>query len=235
DIDSGLNFNGYVFGQNAAPYYRVNTSNLGGISTAAGGDVTISAGENVISYLPTQNDYDASGAGYDGGTGACRAQPGNVSIHADGSVFGHYVVANGIGTITAGADVGMSLLGAQSKGFALSLIKGSWSVYAPNGSIYVQDVRNPNGIFNDKTLTGYEGSNVFDYDPQASVFFQAGHSVEFTGAGAPHKPASAPGEFIPFLFPPSLEVVSGSGGFILDIPVTLFPSSSGNLDITTLN
>ena len=81
----------------------------------------------------------------DGGTGAFGPQAGNVTITAGGGVFGDYVLANGIGTITAlngnvGADSGNP--------FALSLISGAWNVNAPNGNIYVGDVRNPNGVFN---------------------------------------------------------------------------------------
>ncbi len=63
------------------------------------------------------------------------------------------MLANGVGTITADGDIGASidtLTADPTKGFALSLVKGSWNVLAPNGSIYVQDVRNPNGIFGEK-------------------------------------------------------------------------------------
>ena len=81
-----------------APYYKVSPS-LGGISTAAGGNVTITAGGNVTSFLPVQSDYNS--AQYDGGTGAFGSQPGNVTITAGGNVSGHYVLANGVGTITA--------------------------------------------------------------------------------------------------------------------------------------
>jgi len=38
----------------ARHFYRVNANNLGGISTAAGGNVFITAGRDVISYLPIQ-------------------------------------------------------------------------------------------------------------------------------------------------------------------------------------
>src|SRR5262249_35915615 len=72
----------------------------------------------------------------------------------------------------------------------------------------------------------------FDYDPLASVLFQAGNSVEITGAGAPHTmPVSH--QTIPLLFPPSLYVIAGAGGFILDSSVILFPSPNQNLNIAT--
>lgn len=228
NVNTGGNVNGYQFGQRAAPYYRVSTS-LGGISTAAGGDVTIIAGGDVTSFLPTQDDYN--NAKNDAGTGAFGLnKPGNVTITAGGSVSGHYVVANGVGTITAGGDIGSPT---ANGGFALSLVKGSWNVSAPNGNIYVQDIRNPNGIFNDTTGISYAGYHLFDYDDLASVTLTAGQSVEITGAGAPHGVASVPGVSIPTLFPPSLTVNTGPGGFILDTDVTLFPSPSGELNLHT--
>ena len=231
DVNTGGNYQGYVFGQRAPPYYKVSPS-LGGISTYAGGNVSISAGGNVTSYLPLQNDYNS--AQYDGGTGAFGSQPGNVTITAGGDVSGHYVLADGVGTITAGGDIGAAT---ASGGFALSLVKGSWNISAPSGSIFVQDIRSPNGVFDDHggSVAGYAGYHLFDYDPLASVLLQAGNSVEITGAGAPHGIPSSPGNSVPMLFPPTLAVIAGSGGFVLDTDVILFPSPYGNLHITTLN
>jgi hypothetical protein len=228
DVNTGGNVNGYNFGELRPPYYSVSSS-LGGISTAAGGNVVITAGGNVSSYLPVQNDYD--NAQYDAGSGAFGPQPGNVTITAGGDVSGHYVVANGVGSITSlHGNVGAPV---SAGGFALSLVKGSWDVSAPQGSIFVQDIRDPNGVFNDfgdiSTSAGYHR---FDYDPGASVLLNAGNSVEITGAGAPHFVGSGL-LFVPMLFPPTLRVVAGSGGFVLDTDVTLFPSSLGNLQITT--
>jgi filamentous hemagglutinin family protein len=228
DVNTGGNYNGYLFGQSSAPYYTV-SRNLGGMSTAAGGDVTITAGGNVTSYLPLQDNY--SQAQYDGGTGAFGPQPGNVTINAGGDVSGHYVLANGVGAITADGNVGSAT---TSSGFALSLVKGSWNVSAPNGSIYVQDIRNPNGVFNDlgSQVPGNPNFHRFDYDPLASVLLQAGNSVEITGAGAPHDSPSTGGT-VPMLFPPTLRVSAGAGGFVLDSDVVLFPSPNGELNITT--
>ena len=223
DVNTGGNYNGFTFGQVAAPYYKVSKS-LGGISTYAGGDVSISAGRNVTSYLPVQSDYLK--AQYDGGTGAFGAQPGNVTINAGGNVSGHYVLVDGIGNITAGGDIGAPT---SSGGFALSLVKGSWNVSTP-GSLYLQDVRNPNGVFDDYTYAA--GYHVFDYDPLASLAL-TGKKVEITGAGAPHGVVSAPGSTVPMLFPPSLRVNAGSDGFVLDTDVILFPSANGEMHIAS--
>jgi filamentous hemagglutinin family protein len=238
DVNTGDNTGGYTFGlgrNTAGPYYAVNSANLGGISTAAGGNVTINAGLDVVSYLPVQSDY-VNAAG-DAGAGAFGAQAGNVTINAGRNVYGHYVVADGTGTINAGGDVGapVSVLENNSgDGFALSLIKGSWIVDAPNGNIYVQDVRNPNGIFGEKrglSAANYNGYHYFDYDSSSSVAFNAGDSVEITGYDAPHTPPSNPSLFIPILLPPSFTVTTGSGDFVLDTTAILFPSADQNLNL----
>src|SRR5208283_4805794 len=95
-VNTGSNPNGYTFYQS---FYTVYGFSLGGISTAAGGDVNITAGLDIISFLPTQNNT----AG-DAGSGAFGPEPGNVTLIAGRNVEGHYVVADGTGTITAGND-----------------------------------------------------------------------------------------------------------------------------------
>ncbi len=120
------------------------------------------------------------------------------------------------------------------------MIKGSWNVSAPNGSIYVQDVRNPNGVFNNVVYSKrtdnsgnplpYAGDHYFNYDPNAALLLQAGDSVEFTGFEAPHSPPD-PADPIPFILPPSLQVITGSGDFVLDQDITLFPSPYGVLKL----
>jgi filamentous hemagglutinin family protein len=220
-VYTGDNVNGYDFPGG----YTVDFS-LGGISTAAGGNVTINAGEDVISYLPVQNNW--SGAAEDPGSGAFGPEPGNVTITAGGNVYGHYVVANGVGTITAGGDVGVPLTSLnQDDGFSLSLIDGSWSVSAPHGSIYVQDINNPNGIFN-------ENNHSFDYSPTASILLDAAQDVEITGFNAPQATPDLVNavESIPIILPGSLTVEAG-GNLTLDSTVILFPSPEQllNLDV----
>src|SRR5262249_26885245 len=151
--------------------------------------------------------------------------PGNVNITAGRDVFGHFVLADGRGSINAGRNIGVPLInsdgsaGDPTRGFALSLINGGWDVKAA-GSIYVQDVRNPNGIFGEKGTQNqnnrYIGFHVFNYDPDASVQFRAGDSVEITGLAAPHLPPSGVDTqypTIPLIFPPTFKVTAGSGGF----------------------
>ncbi len=219
DINTGGNPYAYNF-QSVQPYAYVSLQpgELGGLSTAAGGNVTLAAGGNVTSYMPTSR-YP-----YDGGSGAFGPEPGNVTVTAGGNVYGHFVVANGVGTVTAGQDVGSP---SSSLGFALSLVAGSWTVSAPQGSIYLQEVRNPNGVFDVGSSAIDPSRHYFDYAPDASVSLLAGNAVEITGAGLPRA------DGCPILFPPTLNIVAGDGGIVLDNDVTLFPSASGELDITT--
>lgn len=217
NVNTGGNNQGYQF-KVLAPYYSV-SSTVGGISTAGGGDVNITAGGDVTSFLPKTS----SGSG-DAGTGAFGANPGNVTITAGGSVYGHYVVANGRGTITAGQDVGNS-----SGDVALSLIKGSWNLVAQSGSISLQEVRDPNAVFNDFSGGSNLGRHYVDYDSLASVSLQAENGgVALTGANIPR-----PNGGVSIIYPPSLEIAAGSGGVLLNKTISLFPSDNQNLKIVT--
>jgi filamentous hemagglutinin family protein len=233
DVNTGSENNGFLYtgpsGLGAKrkllpPYYTVSSS-LGGISTADGGNVTINAGQEVLSYLPHGTETD------DAGTGAFGSQPGNVTITAGGDIYGHYVLANGVGTITADNMVGSGALP-----FALSLIDGTWNVNAPNGDIYLQEVRNPNGIFNTVAFPSANNSvsgHLFDYAPDASVNL-AGIGVYLTDVNPPRplSTGNTKADAVPVLYPPILNITAGSGGVTLDGPVTLFPSADQNLTIT---
>ena len=138
DVNTGANPSGYQYTATAGrqgiilpPYYTV-SGTLGGISTAAGGNVTISAGGDVTSYLPGGTTVAA-----DAGTGAFGTQPGNVTISAGGNVYGHYVLANGVGTINAGQNVGAckwsQFFRPQPDCRQLECVCGLGSCY-PNGS-----------------------------------------------------------------------------------------------------
>ncbi len=222
--DAGFNYSTF------APYYSPfqfgtfglgNATTLGGISTAAGGDVTIQAGHDVTSYLPTGNDTS------DAGAGAFGSQPGNVRINAGGSVYGHYVVVNGTGNITAGQDIGNAM-----QNVALSLVKGVWNLDAPNGNIYLQEVRNPNGVFNSINPSS-SSYHLFNYDPQAAVNLTAGAGVYLTGQNLPRPGDAVIGgvNYLPILWPPTLTIAAGAGGITLENDMVLFPSPYGDLTI----
>ena len=233
DVNTGSDANGFQYKQPSGihhnilvpPYYTVSTS-LGGISTADGGNVTINAGQDVMSYSPSGTETD------DAGTGAFGSQAGNVIINAGGNVYGHYMLANGTGTITAGKNAG-DPFGENS--FALSLIVGTWNVNAPNGNIYLQEVRNPNGVFNNTGKDASVAAHLFDYAPEATVNLDAGNGVYLTDDSSMPRPqlSGQPVDNVPVLYPPILNITAGSGGVTLEGNVTLFPSADQNLTITT--
>lgn len=220
DIDTGRNVSGYSFTSFKAPGYAVDSPNLGGISTAGGGDVSLKAGRDVTSYLPTQK----TSSHFDGGTGAFGEPPGNVTVEAGRSVYGHYVVRNGQGQIKAGWDAGSS-----SKQIALSLVKGDWTVSAGH-DICLQEARNPNGVFNSKLISN-PYLHKFDYDPQAAVILHGAHSVQLLADSLPRNPRDS--NEPPPLYPPILQISAGPGGVILGADLTLFPSPYGDLKIET--
>src|SRR5581483_7953528 len=193
---------------------------LGGISTAAGGDVTIQAGGNVTDE-PT---LAGTTSPEDPGCGAFGAAPGNVTLIAGGNVTGHYVLANGTGSITA------KNAGTPTANLSLSLVKGAWDVDAAN-NIVLQEVRNPNGVFNFTQGPVSPLFYLFNYDPLSSVTLNAGNGVTIAGSADGRLPRNGNTEGL--IFPPSLTIGAGAGGVTLDANVILFPSPSGNLDIAT--
>ncbi len=243
NVNSGTSASGFSY-LTVAPWYSP-ASSLGGISTAAGGDVTINAGNDVVSFPTT------TVAAGDPGTGAFGPKPGNVTINAGGSVYGNYVVMNGTGTINAGKNIGIGRspnnLSAPEQNVALSLAKGSWNLQA-QGDIFLQEVRNPNGVFDNKRFISGKvtpGNHLFDYDSQATVTLTAGNGVYLTGYNLPR-----PNDGVPMLLPPIVIINAAQGGVTLETPtatdggqpnditlsdsdITLFPSAYGDLAITT--
>lgn len=246
DVNTGSSQSGFSKYTKTAPYDTVSSS-LGGISTANGGNVNISAGGNVISFeAATVATPSGSGQGEgdpDPGTGCFGAAPGNVTINAGGNVYGCFVVMDGQGTINA------QNIGTSADNVALSLATGGWDLTAQN-SIYLQEVRNPNGLFNNTTASQLNtapsaANHLFTYSPQAYVTLTAGNAVDITGFDL-----SRPDGAIPLLLPPIVNITAGPGGVVLNTPtatdgvsendvtlsdydITLFPSSYQSLDITT--
>ena len=228
DVNAGINPNGYNLVSVDPTLDTTSPIKLGGISTAAGGNVSITAGGDVISCytsaIQTLNQLQ------DGGSGAFGSQPGNVTIVAGGNVYGNYVLANGVGKITAlNGNIGDPDSNETLENiFSLNLISGSWTVNAPNGSISLQEVRNPNGVFN----PDYQFE--FNYAPDASVTLNAGDAVVIWGD--PNNVDSVPRDDnnpVPVVLPPILNVSAGKGGFTLDSSITLYQSPDANLNITT--
>ena len=219
DVNCGSGLAGYLF-YNTGVGYAVDPY-LSGISTASGGNVTIQAGGGITATMP----LSGQGVEEDAGAGAFGAAPGNVTLIAGGDVTGHYVLANGTGTITA------ANAGDGNQALALSLIKGGWVVNAAD-NILLQEVRNPNGMFNNSVNLGSSAPTefLFNYDPLASVNLNAGNGVTITGQSLPRTSINTAESLI---FPPSLTINAGAGGITLDTGVVLFPSPEGSLNLST--
>ena len=239
-VNTGTRVNGFIFlatDDISLNNYMLVDPDLGGISTAAGGNVNLTAGLDITSYLPSNTDTQTRGA-TDGGSGAFGAAPGNVALNAGRNVVGHYVVRNGVGTINAGRDAGTAFdatAGTTDYPLALSLISGGWNVTAGQ-DIILQEVRNPNGIYNNQGFTGrLAAKHYFDYSPGAYVNLTAVNSVQLTGVSGSTLPRRS-GTFdqaIPAIYPPSLSMSAGAGGVLIADDIILFASPVGQLNITT--
>ncbi|MGA2786986.1 MAG: filamentous hemagglutinin N-terminal domain-containing protein [Verrucomicrobiota bacterium] len=259
NIDTGSDAQGYHFSgspvSSLSQAYNLQDG-LGGISTAAGGDVTLIAGGDVTSFLPGNQspgnpDYATAGSG------AYGHQLGNITIVAGGNVTGNYLVANGTGAIYAGVKMvngipvdangnpvtdGKSYVldsptgsaGTADNELALNLITGGWTVNAAQ-NIYLQEVRNPNGVFD--ISAGRSNVHYFDYAPGDYVDLNAGNLVQL-GASASVLPRPT-GILVPFIYPSILNINAGAGGVELvgdSEPfnqLILFPSPQGSLTINT--
>jgi filamentous hemagglutinin family protein len=229
NVNTGTGTGGYIY-YGTAPYYTPFTlkngqpgpnSTLSGISTAAGGNVTINAINGSVTSFPAGSSSSGTDAG-SGAFGSQAGQVGNLTINAQ-NVYGHYVVADGTGAINANQNIG-----SLSQNVALSLVKGRWILNAPNGNIYLQEVRNPNGTYNN-VLSGSApsaGYNYFNYYLDASVNLDA-YAIYLTGATLQRQ-----GGAVPVIYPPILDITAGAGGLNLGNTLILFPSVDQNLNIT---
>jgi filamentous hemagglutinin family protein len=275
NVDTGTGINGFNYhwngnGTAADPYYTPfalenvgqagvfgeyiywSQSQLSGISTAAGGNVTINAPNGSVISYPTDlvpENLNGELDEPDPGTGAFGSQAGNVTINAGGNVYGNFIIINGAGTITAGGSIGTS-----SANVALSLAGGGWTLNAGQ-DVYLQEVRNPNGTFND-TETGKlplrdsAGYHVYDYSATAYVNLTAGDGVYFADTSLPRVGGNDnEGVYTPLILPPIVNISAGAEGVTLETPgtedengqafilpdfdIVLFPSPYGNLTINT--
>ena len=256
NIDTGSYAQGYIF-TGGQGYFIDSSYGIGGISTLAGGDVNLTAGGNVTSVLPANNGYYYDGnliqSGVTDGTagsGAYGSESGNVNIVAGGNVTGHYLVANGTGSIFAGVKMdangnpikdnsGNYVLGStgsagtdsSNPNLALSLIAGGWNVSAAK-DIILQEVRNPSGIFN---------NGGFDYGLNDYVNLMAGNQVQLgsTDFEPPRNTDAQNNLVVPdIIYPSILNITAGTGGVLLAgdnvfNQLTLYPSSAGSLAINT--
>ena len=248
DINAGTKNEGYQF---LGTGYFV-SSDLGGISTAAGGNVSLIAGHDVIS-VPTIPTGQTPGA-----SGAYGAAGGDVTVQAGNQITGNFTVRNGTGIVAAGLTVAngkvtsiqnaAASVGLSTKAVSLSLVSGTWNVYS-GGDINLSEIRNPNGTFNrNRTVVpngAYPGNEVdgntvsapaksaflFDYAPTAAANLWAGDAINLYGANLPR--ITGQNGKMPPIYPPKLTLDAGAGGIYIQNSLVLFPSPKGSLDIST--
>jgi filamentous hemagglutinin family protein len=225
DIDAGSGNGNYQF---SIAGYTVSPT-LGQVATAAGGNVTLQAGNDIISS-PTVGSGQTPGA-----SGAYGPEPGDVTVTAGNSVFGNFTVADGVGKISA-----------ENVGSASSTTHASGSGNSASNNVYLAEIRNPNGTFNSSSLAvppgQYAGnldgpvpgrtSFLFDYGLGDSASITAGDGITLVGANLPR---SINNQQMPPIYPPDLSLDAGAGGVTLDNSIILFASPQGGLNIATHN
>ncbi|MGA2279253.1 MAG: filamentous hemagglutinin N-terminal domain-containing protein [Verrucomicrobiota bacterium] len=242
NIDTGSDAQGYYFSissvNSLSKAYNLQDG-LGGISTAAGGDVTLIAGGDVTSVLPGNGVYYYDGnpespnnADYlTAGSGAYGSQAGNVTIVAGGNVTGNFLVANGTGAIYAGVKMvngipvdangnpvtdGKSyVLDSGSTGSAGTADK-ELALNLITGGWTVDAAQNIylQEVRNPNGVFDINGgrtfAHYFDYAASDYVDLNAGNLVQL-GASPSVLPRPA-GIKVPFIYPSILNITAGAGG-----------------------
>jgi trimeric autotransporter adhesin len=233
---------------------------LGGISTAAGGNVTLIAG-NTIDSTPTVPSGKWPGASGTFGEG-------DVTIIAGNQINGNYMLANGTGTMLVGVPVQSGQVSvlqnpmANPTAYAATLVALETSVMqSENGNGNIGGVEYAGGPNSAVTLSLIAGSwntwaanNIFlkelnnpngtfnplqsylyNYAPDAAANFWAGNGIELAGGtvGGTLSRVSRGNQNI--IYAPSLSLNAGAGGIQIDKSIILAPSSEGSLSFVTRN
>ncbi|HEX7571330.1 MAG TPA: filamentous hemagglutinin N-terminal domain-containing protein [Verrucomicrobiae bacterium] len=228
---------------------------LGGISTAAGGNVTLIAGNNIDSTpkVPSKQAPGASGTyGF-----------GNVTVIAGSQITGNYIVADGIGTMIAGVPVSSAQaaslqnptanptayastlgdlvtavqssqnvngnIGAAPVGGKPSVSPVTFSVINGSWNVWAVNDISVKEVNNPNGAFNVAQSFLFNYAPDASASFWAGNAIELTGAnlGRLTTVNKTP------IYAPIISLNAGAGGIQIDKSIILAPSSQGSLNIIT--
>ena len=228
---------------------------LGGISTAAGGNVTLIAGNNIDStpIVPSRQAPGASGT----------YGSGNVTIIAGNQITGNYTLADGIGTLLAGVPVSSAQAatlqnsGANPSAYAATLsgletaVMQSQNSSGNIGAAPVAGAPSTSPVrlslisgswnawaANDISIKEVNNPNgafnssdsfQFNYAPDAAANFWAGNAIELVGANLQRLTSvnRTP------IYAPVLSLNAGAGGIKIDNSIILAPSSEGALSIIT--
>ena len=247
----GGNYNFQGFGYSTA-------SVLGGIATAAGGNVTLIAGNNIDSTATPISGKLAAASGTYGS--------GNVTVIAGNQITGNYNLANGVGTMLAGVQASATQVGALQNpnanpaNYAATLqalesaVKQSQNASGNIGT--PPSAGNPstapvtlgliNGSWNawaanDISLKqvlnpngAFNSSQSFRYNyaADAAANFWAGNAIELVGGSFGNVASSVN---VTPIYAPRLSLNAGADGILVDSSIILAPSSAGSLTIVTRN
>jgi len=229
---------------------------LGGISTAAGGNVTLIAGNNIDS-TPKVPSSQAPGA-----SGAYGA--GDVTVIAGNQITGNYTVTDGAGRILAGVPVSSTQAAilqnpsANASAYATTLYNLVAAVEQsqnPGGNVGAAPVNgNPSTapvtlglttgswnvwaandisikqVINPNGAFNSSQSFAYNYAPDAAVNFWAGNAIELVGGSLGTAASSV--RLTP-IYAPTLSLNAGVGGIAIDKSIILAPSPEGSLTIIT--
>ena len=228
---------------------------LGGISTAAGGNVTLIAGNNIDStpIVPSRQAPGASGT----------YGSGNVTIIAGNQITGNYTLADGIGTLLAGVPVSSAQAatlqnsGANPSAYAATLsgletavmqsqnsggnigaapVAGApstspvrLSLISGSWNAWAANDISIKEVNNPNGAFNSSDSFQFNYAPDAAANFWAGNAIELVGANLQRLTSvnRTP------IYAPVLSLNAGAGGIKIDNSIILAPSSEGALSIVT--
>ena len=219
---------------------------LGGISTAAGGNVTLIAGNNIDStpIVPSRQAPGASGA-----YGA-----GDVTVIAGNQITGNYTVTDGTGTMLAGVPVSSAQAAilqnpsANASAYATTLNdlvtaveqsqnSGGNVGAAPMNSnpstapvtlgltigswnVWAANDISIKQVINPNGAFNDSQSFAYDYAPDAAVNFWAGNAIELVGGSFGSTASSVRSTPI---YAPSLSLNAGAGGIKFDRSIILAP------------
>jgi filamentous hemagglutinin family protein len=265
NIDAGTSNGGTSSTTQTSDYNFTDTGTtpnpfLGGISTAAGGNVTLIAGNNIDS-TPT-----VPSGKWPGASGTFGA--GDVTIIAGNQINGNYTLANGTGTMLVGVPVQSEQASvlqnptANPTAYAATLVALETSVMQSQNDIGniggVEYMGGPNSAVTLSLIAGswnaWAANNIFlkelnnpngtfnslqsylyNYAPDAAANFWAGNGIELAGGavGGTLPRVSRGNQNI--VYAPSLSLNAGVGGIQIDKSIILAPSSEGSLSIVTRN
>ena len=223
----------------AAPSGNINLIDaLGNLSilktSAAGGDITLTAGHDVVSPSPDISNSMLFGLINPNVFGGIRLDgPGNLTIQAGNDFKGGvvqsiltgpgFVLTNGTANVTAGRNIGGPTKGstttASDEYANLTLGKGTINLTAQTGSIYL-------GRIQDQGLTDTVSSNKrITVDPSNKVVLQADQDIFLNprqfGTAAVVQKASV-------IYPASFSATTTNGSiFVGEGDVTFWPSTTG--------